>query len=985
MIKFVCDKSELAAALEHIAVTVSRKAYTVPTDSEEKKQAAKRKNGAEIQNELKTAPNIVEFDVNALAESMGTGHCVRGIIHHPMNADNSYTDKNGEEHLNTSKAFIKQTVYLLDFDNKTDPPRPELQTADGVREFINKTIAEHIGQPVNAVSVVSESVSSSAELRKWHAALVLETPIEDFKRAKRIITYIVNDIFGGVADSACTDPARLIFGGTPEQTTQAYNGYLTNETISALESIINRKVEERKAKAKAQAAKAAKAVERAARNGIDTEMKPDRLAGIILCATCDFGGGKDGYNKWLSAATALYHLAHIPSEVIETWSEGYDGTYQNPAQWENMNRDNTFTDGTLRWAAKLLNPTAFNRYKDELNAQLKALKPNHSSYFLKKKAKEAAEAVEPADTTIELAAEQSDGTQEPAAVPTDTPAELTAEDPAEAADDQSEEPAPVIEDLEKIDFIKGKAIYDYIGHFLDDTTGELDEIGLTDYCGELEARAEELKCKGTYKNRMNARVKDLEKTAKIINEQHTAARLDKLREELPVWVIPTQNGVNKIDEIAFTDSFVEKHGEIRCINGTFYDVNGELPRNQLENMIHGLISPYITQGVAFRTRALCDCLALKCYSEPIQPDTDKIHVKNGTLTYTTTTKTDSDGNEYTVSGFEFSPNKEFCLCRMNVEYKDTIRRPDKWKAYLDDLLEPTDQQTLQEFMGYCLLPTTAAQKALFIIGNGEEGKSVIGIVMQDMFGSGMVTGSVTKLDNGSGSRFALAALVNRLVMCDDDIKLSALEDTATFKQIVTARIPLEVEQKGIASYQALLFSRIIAFGNGALSSLYDNSDGFWRRQLILSVKPKDPNRKDNKNLGTELSAEKDLIFNWALHGLERLMKNNFEFTMSDRTKQNLEDQKRESNSIIPFMESGAVVVDGDRSRCITSADLYDVYNGWCDDNALYAKTRNTFIKYLKDNAKKYNIEFDYNIPKINGGRARGFIGIGDMSPIPPKA
>ena len=166
MINFICDKSKLAAALKNITVTVSRKAYTVPTDSEEKKQAAKRRNGAEIQNELKTAPNIVECDVNALAESMGTGHCVRGIIHHPMNAGNSYTDKNGEEHLNTSKAFIKQTVYLLDFDNKTEPPRPELQTADGVREFINSTIAEHIGQPVNAVSVVSESVSSSAELRK---------------------------------------------------------------------------------------------------------------------------------------------------------------------------------------------------------------------------------------------------------------------------------------------------------------------------------------------------------------------------------------------------------------------------------------------------------------------------------------------------------------------------------------------------------------------------------------------------------------------------------------------------------------------------------------------------------------------------------------------------------------------------------------------------------------------------------------------------
>jgi putative DNA primase/helicase len=1013
------EKEQFAAALEHIAATVSRKAYTIPTGSEEEKRAAKKAAGEDIQNELKSAPNIVECDVNELAESMGTGHCVRGIIHSPQSAENTYTDRDGKKHFDTSKAFIKQTVYLLDFDNKTVPPRPELQTADGVREFINKTIAEHIGQPVNAVSVVSESVSSSAELRKWHAALVLETPINDFKRAKRIITYIVNDIFGGVADSACTDPARLIFGGTVEQHTQAFNGYLTNENIAALESIIEGIEEKRKAEA---AAKAAAAAARIAKSGgADTEMKPDRLAGIILCAKCDFGGNQDGYEKWLSAAAALYHVAGIPSEVIAAWSEGYDGTYQNPAQWESMNRNNNFTVGTLKWAAELLNPTAFHSYKKELNSRAKP-----KTYFLDKKAKGTAKPLdwdgsinEPADTTaaaradfaelIEQAAEQSDGTREPAAVPTDTPAELTAEDtdggapaaddtaasePPEAADVPSEEPPdnipepPDIESLTREDITKGKAIYDYIGTFLNDITGDIDEIALSDYCGEIEEYiiANDLKCKTAFKDRMNANIKQLEKEAKQLKAEHAAARLEAMRETLPDWVIPSLNGVNKIDENKFADFFLNNHGEIKCINGTFYDINGELPRNMLESMIYNKIFAYISQSVAFRARVLCDCLALNCYSKPIQPDTDKIHVKNGTLTYRTSTTTDSDGNEYAISGFEFSPNKEFCLCRMDVEYSDTFRRPDKWRAFLDDLLEPADQETLQEYMGYCMLPTTEAQTALFIIGQGGEGKSVIGAVMKAIFGTGMVSSAVHKLDNGSGSRFALAALVNRLVMVDDDIKLGALEETAVFKQIVTAQIPLEVEQKGLPSYQALLYSRIIAFGNGALSSLYDNSDGFWRRQLILSALPKKPDRVDNPNIINELLTEKDLIFNWALRGLERLMKNNFKFHVSERTKQNIEEQKRESNSIIPFMESGAVTVDGSRSRCITSVELFDVYRNWCEKNALFAKSRNTFIKYLKDNTKKYNIEFSYHVPvkDINvGGRARGFIGIGDMSPIPP--
>ena len=943
MMKFVCDKSHLAEALTRISATVSRNAYTVPTDSEEEKKKAKNQSAKEVKSEISSKPNVISCDVNELAEYIGKGHCLCGMINKPQSEENTYTDKDGRKHLVSSKAFVKQTLYLLDFDNKTDPPRPEFQTADGVKEYINSTISERIKQTVNAVSIISESVSSTEQLRKWHVILTLETPIDDFDRARAIYAYIVGDIFKETADQSCKNPDRLAFGCTPEQITNAYDGYLTDSVIESIECLITQKEEKRKAEMEARA----EAARIAPGKTEGSKLTADRLASIIISSPCCF----ETYDKWLSTAAALYHVAGIPSDTIAAWSATYDGTPQNPAQWENMNRNGTITIATLIMAAKLLNPTAFDSYIDEI-LKAKGLKPNHTSYFLEKHFESECDPA-PAD-------------------------EIQSETPP-AEDSSTEPPTPVIDNLEKADYSKGKEIYDYIGHFLDYTTGKIDEIGLTDYCGALEERAAELSCKTIYKNRMNAHIKALNEAAKSIEEEHTAARLNKLREELPEWVIPTPNGINKIDEIKFTDSFVKKYGEIKCINGRFYNIEGELTRSQIENRIQNQIKSYITQGVAFRTRTLCDCLAIECYSEPIQPEHNKIHVKNGTLTYTTTMKTDSDGKEYTVRGFEFSPDKEFCLCRMNVEYSDTVRRPDKWLEFLNDLLDPTDQQTLQEYIGYCLIPTTAAQKSLFIIGQGGEGKSVIGVIMNEIFGTGMTTGSVNKLDNGSGSRFALTSLVNRLVMLDDDINLSALENTATFKQIVTARIPLEVEQKGLPSYQVLLYSRIIAFGNGALSSLYDNSDGFWRRQIILSALPKAPDRVDNPNIIADLLEEKDLIFNWALRGLERLMKNNFNFTISEQTRQNIEDQKRESNSIIPFMESGTVTIGKD--YCIHSNDLYNIYSKWCEENVLYAKTANTFVKYLKENSNKYGIKFDYNVT-IKGRRGRGFKGLGYISPVP---
>ena len=50
--------------------------------------------------------------------------------------------------------------------------------------------------------------------------------------------------------------------------------------------------------------------------------------------------------------------------------------------------------------------------------------------------------------------------------------------------------------------------------------------------------------------------------------------------------------------------------------------------------------------------------------------------------------------------------------------------------------------------------------------------------------------------------------------------------------------------------------RFLAFGNGTLSALYDRSIGFFRRQIILTTKDREPNRIDDPYLSEKLIAEK---------------------------------------------------------------------------------------------------------------------------------
>lgn len=63
----------------------------------------------------------------------------------------------------------------------------------------------------------------------------------------------------------------------------------------------------------------------------------------------------------------------------------------------------------------------------------------------------------------------------------------------------------------------------------------------------------------------------------------------------------------------------------------------------------------------------------------------------------------------------------------------------------NDLLEPEDVITLQEFLGYCLLNTTKAQAMLFLVGRGGEGKSRIGVILEKLFGKTCYFDSIVAL------------------------------------------------------------------------------------------------------------------------------------------------------------------------------------------------------------------------------------------------
>ena len=358
-------------------------------------------------------------------------------------------------------------------------------------------------------------------------------------------------------------------------------------------------------------------------------------------------------------------------------------------------------------------------------------------------------------------------------------------------------------------------------------------------------------------------------------------------------------------------------------------------------------------------------LKIEARADELLVDEDLINFANGTLN---------------ISDSHWTEEKFFCRNRLPAVYTGAdAKDPENWTRFVHELLEPMDADTLQEYMGYCLISSTAAQKMLLIIGNGGEGKSRIGVVMKEILGDNMNSGSIPKLETNS---FAKADLEHKLLMVDDDMRIEQLPTTNSLKAVITAEGLMDLEKKGQQSYQGLMYCRLMAFSNGYLKSANDDSYGFFRRQLILMTKPRPKDRIDDPFLSKKLRAERDQIAMWALRGLYRLRKNNFHFTVSDKSKTAIMSAMDEANNVVSFLRSkGSFTFDPEGE--ITSREFYNIYKCWCDDNAVEATDKKRVISYLRAHCHEYGLT--YAQVRCGYKYVRGFRGMkpGMATPINP--
>ena len=412
----------------------------------------------------------------------------------------------------------------------------------------------------------------------------------------------------------------------------------------------------------------------------------------------------------------------------------------------------------------------------------------------------------------------------------------------------------------------------------------------------------------------------------------------------------------KVNENVFGRLFRDVY-HLQYQNGLFYTKDGKMTEEFLSKEIWETIADIgIASDVEKTVKKLVGAVKLASTVRHMEMDPNVIPYNNG----------DFHVREWEFRLQEYGPVPYRLAAYLPLEFKQ-LPYFSKW---LKDLFYDEDVPTLQEYLGYCLVPSTKGQKALFLVGEGGTGKSGLGCILEGILGDAMI--NVANTQEFLQDKFKLAELEHKLVLYDDDLGTEALEDSGLYKKLITNSIAITADRKYGQPFKFVPQIKIVACCNQMLVSPNDMTSGFYRRLLPIVCKPLAKDFVPDPRFYDHLREEAPSIAAWAMLGLHRLVKNNWVLSESERSQNYLKQKQELENPYPAFMDS---CFDFDPSYPgLSSVEIHNLYNAWCVRNDIKPESGRKLQLWLSDNATKYGIRASHNI--ISGDHpVRGYRGL----------
>jgi len=279
---------------------------------------------------------------------------------------------------------------------------------------------------------------------------------------------------------------------------------------------------------------------------------------------------------------------------------------------------------------------------------------------------------------------------------------------------------------------------------------------------------------------------------------------------------------------------------------------------------------------------------------------------------------------------------------------------------------PADVITFQEWVGYHLIKDYRWAKILILVGDGENGKSKLLLLLIAFLGSNNIAG--VELLELITNRFKKAELYGKLANIAPDIGSDELKYTGRLKSL-TGDDYIEAAKKHQQPFR-FRNSAKLSFSTNKLPRSPDRSRAWFRRPLIVKCPNVfvgddcDPAILDKITTPQELSG----MFNWALEGRRRLLEQG-NFTRSETAEQIQELYEELEDDVTAFFRHCVDTTNPD--GIIIKDDLHKFYYQFCKMKGFAPILKQTFSKNIISSVASLSEGYR----KIDGKRRHCWTGV----------
>ena len=289
-----------------------------------------------------------------------------------------------------------------------------------------------------------------------------------------------------------------------------------------------------------------------------------------------------------------------------------------------------------------------------------------------------------------------------------------------------------------------------------------------------------------------------------------------------------------------------------------------------------------------------------------------------------------------------------------IEYMRTLTNNDNAVARL-----------LLQFMGACLsnIKGSRMKKSLFLVGDGNTGKSHLKSLVEKMLGKGNYTGiDLSEIE----ARFGTGTIYGTRLAGSSDMSFMTVGELKAFK-LLTGGDAVFAEFKGLPAFE-YKYNGLLWFCMNRLPK-FGGDDGKWVYDRIMVVNCPNviPPEKQDKMLLDKMYAEREGIIFLAVKALQKVIKNGYFYDEPETVTQAREKYMSENNTVISFFEECMTrrLSDTIRDKA-TTGKIYEVYRAWCfDNNGGFAKTAKEFRETL---ANHLDTTFEEMTKRVHGNR-----------------